>query len=211
MSNEGYKNAVIWFLGHPGKLISGSKSCGPAMGIYNANVVIGDDVVWNGDVDLDVSRKDLIDLSESLSVEVKVYSESPVRIFVFDDEDGSKQHAARIQQIDDIRNNRGLVWTTATPELYRGENYSEARIRNQKLRDERIRDRQIYFGMLTPKGTEWRWHNTWFYLYIYPIYRYFLKDPFQIIRTWVPSRRFGWGYCFENLAKDLFWHFFQRK
>lgn len=54
-------------LGHPGRLISFSKSLGPAGGIYNANIFNESAKrIWYGDIDIVRDRENLLNLADHL-------------------------------------------------------------------------------------------------------------------------------------------------
>ena len=79
------KDVLRILLGREGHICSGSKSCGPAMAVFNANVVIGDKIVWYGDVDMDEKRVLLKILSMHIGAPIEVYYESGLRQFNFEE------------------------------------------------------------------------------------------------------------------------------
>jgi len=156
-------------LGRPGRLVSASKSRGPAMAVYNSNVVVDGEVVWYGDVDLDKDRNWLGKIAELVGSDIEIYYEHDLRVFPFevaDEKEMSKKHKEKMK-------NRKPVWSTATPELFGDRPYEEVREEMQKVREERVLDYLAYCGILTPGKTEWKWYNTWFYEGPYKIYAYF--------------------------------------
>jgi len=163
-----YNKDIIEVLGIQGRMVSGSKSCGPAMAVYNANVGVDGKLVWYGDVDIDRSKVDLIKLSMRIDKDIEVYYERSLRIFPSEATDLAKVR----KQKEDIKNKNGMVWSTANPNLFNGKNYAEMRILNQKRRDDAVNQRMIWFGSLTPAGTEWTWYNTWYYKSVYRIYEF---------------------------------------
>jgi len=162
-------------LGNCGKMVSSSKSCGPPMAVYNANVVIDDKIIWYGDVDIEVSGDELCRLSNLSDKTIEVYYEHPVRQFNFDEmpkKEFEKQQKKIIQETTP-------VWTTAEPDKYAGYEWDDIYVKHEKSRDEIIKSRQIAFGSLTPNGSEWTWYNTWYYKSIHKMYRimkYFCKQ-----------------------------------
>jgi len=162
-------------LGRSGRLVSMSKSCGPAMAIYNSNVVVNNQVVWHGDVDLDADGPLLRRIAELIGAHIDVYYESHLRVFPFevkDEKEMRKKHKEKMKKVKP-------TWSTSTPDMFDGKSYEKIRERMSAVRQERILERQIAYGFLTPGGTEWAWYNTWFYRGPYRIYAY-LRDRYKI-------------------------------
>lgn len=185
-------NEVIEILlGHKGRVCSWSKSCGPAMAIYNSNVVMqkeGEDpeLIWYGDIVLEEALIScLTNLADKLGVEIMVFYEHPIRIFQFTDDEEEIAKAVDIQK-SLINNRNGLVWTSLEPYMFDDMSYVEARERREKRREENIRQRQISYGMVTPRGTRWAWYNKWFYKGPYKIYK--ILDRFCYNFMWFPYK-----------------------
>lgn len=172
-------------LGRPGRLVSASKSCGPAMAIYNANVVVDGAVIWYGDIDLNISKQILIAVAKLFNTSIDIYLEHHMRVFPFEVVSDHEQisedeyqtrlaalHSAKMQQYEP-------VWSTACPDLFNKEDYSLVAYERELQRAQNIKQRQIAYGILTPNGTSWKWYNTWYYVSIhkaYRIYRYHYKN-----------------------------------
>jgi len=59
---------IVKMLGYPGKMISGSKSgyihlYPKNLTIFNANVIINNEKIWYGDIDITLSKETLIELA----------------------------------------------------------------------------------------------------------------------------------------------------
>jgi len=73
-------NKFTELLGYPGHMISGSKSGyrerHPSnLAIFNANVCVNGEKVWFGDIDVTLSKENLIELSMSLKDDVYILYE----------------------------------------------------------------------------------------------------------------------------------------
>ena len=163
-------------IGYAGKIVSSSKSCGPPMAIFNANVVVGEEVIWYGDIDIDKSFSALCGIAEIYDEEIKIFAESPIRIFAIHPKD--KERLLKQQKIN-IKEGNGLVWTTTDPLKWAGQDIGIAREERTKRCEKNIKNRHSYLGILTPRGTEWHWYNAWFYKTIYKIYVFF-KTIFNV-------------------------------
>lgn len=54
-------------LGIPGRILSPSKSLGPATAIWNARIIdVDKNLLWNGDIDVEQSRDQLLQLAKEL-------------------------------------------------------------------------------------------------------------------------------------------------
>ena len=183
------KELLKSILGHPGALCSWSKSCGPAMAVYNSNIVIIDGkkdpyVAWYGDIVVNPTMvRVLCKFAIYYNVEIQVFHESPVRQFVFDKKDESK---CSKEQLKAIKAKSGFVWSTATPDMWGDMPYAEAEELRELRTAENIKDRLIGCKILTPRGTKWTWYNTWFYKSIWAfgakisdIYHVFIQWPYE--------------------------------
>jgi len=160
------------FIGRKGRLVSMSKSCGPAMAVYNSNMVVNDEVIWYGDIDLEEDKNILLALSELFGTDIKIYREHGVRVFPFEVKDEvelKEEQKKRIKQ-------NNPVWTTAAPEKYDNKDYLTILAQMNEMRDKNRKDRAICFGLLTPGGTNWAWHNTWWYKGPHKLYRIFKRN-----------------------------------
>jgi len=187
MKKEQYLNELENILSYKGAMVSSSKSCGPPMAIYNANVVIDEEVVWYGDVDLEKPchnctednpisvRHGLIYLSGKLGKPIDVYYEHSLRMFNFEEDDkkaGKVDIENKKKQLSTIRERKGLAWSTLAPDKMGSENmdYNEYKDEMTETKNENIKKRMIWNGSLTPYGAEWKWYNRLFYKSIYKIY-----------------------------------------
>ena len=85
-------NKFTELLGYPGRMISGSKSgyrerYPSNLVIFNANVCVNGEKVWFGDIDVTLSKDDLIELSISLKEDVYILYEMDGR---FENEENPK-------------------------------------------------------------------------------------------------------------------------
>lgn len=155
------------FVGRRGRLVSSSKSCGPAMAVYNSNLVVGDEVLWYGDIDLEVSRFTLLNIAKLFDITIEIYSEMDIRVFAFDnesEEEIKKKHKENIAKSTP-------VWTTADPFNFAGKDWDEMLELNESHREKMRNRRAIAYGLLTPNGTDWKWYNTWYYNGPHKLYR----------------------------------------
>ena len=216
------KELMDAILGPSGRICSGSKSIGPAMAIYNSNMVFWQekedpDIVWYGDLVLDETMvKILTRLADQLKLEIMVFYESPLRQFAINEEDYSK---AREFQKGLIKNRSGLVWTSREPTMFANMPYEEAKQKNKARREKARTMRAAYVGMLTPVGTEWRCYNKWFYKGPYRVYVYlkrwvvnFLVWPFKAAFLW--KLKLKWyqriSLFFKSVAKEFYYQRFER-
>jgi hypothetical protein len=177
-------------LGHPGSLVSFSKSMGPPMAIYNAKVVVGGEVVWHGDVDLHASRNALIRLAELLGITIEVYWESSVIA------------------------NEAPAWTTAKPDIFGGEDYLSQYFLRLRNKEEASKRHQIALGILTPRGTEWTWYNYCYYWgphYIYrlifSIFHIFIRFPWWSAQLSATSWYQIPYYFFRAFFRELYYYY----
>jgi hypothetical protein len=157
------------FLGRKGRLVSMSKSCGPAMAVYNSNLVVGDKVLWHGDIDLERDKAILLGIARLFEVDIEVYYEMDLRIFPgeFDtDIEVEQEHKKRIAA-------NTPVWTTKDPFTFAGKDWDEMLDINSEHRAEMMKRRMMAYGFLTPGGTDWKWYNTWYYKGPHKLYRCF--------------------------------------
>jgi hypothetical protein len=155
------------FIGREGRLVSMSKSCGPAMSVYNSNMVVGDEVIWYGDIDLDLSKEVLCSIAKLFDTTISIYSEHDLRVFSFEVNSNTELKAKWKEKIIKTK----PAYTTSSPELYYGQDYYVAKEESEKRKEERIKERRISFGSLTPSGTEWKWYNAWYYNIPHKAYR----------------------------------------
>lgn len=158
------------FLGIKGIMVSTSKSCGPAMAVYNANLVVNGFVLWHGDIDLEASRRTLCSIAKMFDITIEVYYESSLRVFPFEVQKKKDKNVSK-KEIDkriELKQTKLLkkanpVYTTAAPDKFNGEDFEEALAVARVNRDELIKLRRIGYGFLTPNGTEWNRFNTIYY------------------------------------------------
>lgn len=79
-------------LGHPGRLLSGSKSgymdkYGTHVVVFNANLFVGKDKIWYGDLDLTLDKEILLESAKELNQTLYVLYEMDGR---FENEDNPK-------------------------------------------------------------------------------------------------------------------------
>jgi len=194
------------FLGPRGRLVSGSKSRGPAMAIYNSNMVVGDEVVWHGDIDLTKDRRILCGIADLFNITIDLYNEHDVRVFPFEVKDNKEMKEKHKKLIE----KHTPVFTTKSPDKFAGHDYDEIEERNEKIRQEAIKTHSIYLGFLTPGGTEWKWYNTWYYKGPHYVYRV-LRRHVKVFIGWPLSMI---GYSEEKLSfwakvKMFFKYFFK--
>jgi hypothetical protein len=165
-------------LGYKGHLVSASKSRGPAMAIYNSNLVINEEVIWYGDIDLHSSRLHLVRIAAAFGVEIEIYSEHSVRVFSCE----AKTKSA-IKKLQETKIKESTpVWTSKEPNVYAGMDYLEVYTQAEEVRIQNIKDFRICYKFLTPNGTEWNRFNTLYYNGPHRIYRIIRKLYYQFIR-----------------------------
>lgn len=155
------ENDLNELLGHKGKML-GSKTFGPAMAQYNANLCVNGKIVWYGDINLDPKNIFALHL---LSIKhcklIEIFNEMSLRDFGRDD----LKKTAKKNYKDKI----GLIWSSDSIFKIYGEDYftfkKEAEDRKEKL----IKYYQIEYGTIAPNGEEWNLRNK--LLYKNPLYR----------------------------------------
>ena len=155
-------------LGRKGNLVSMSKSCGPEMAIYNSNLVVNDEVVWYGDVDVKEVKKYLCNIANLYEVDIEIYSENPIRIFNFNNR---SQKEIKKEQKELIKKAKP-IWTTKNPDKWNEEDWLDAYEKNVEHRQTMRKQRSIAYGFLTPTGNEWNWLSRLYYNnFIYKAYK----------------------------------------
>lgn len=74
------EKTAIKILGHPGRLISGSKSDyirnNPThLVIFNSNICTINEKIWFGDIDINLDKEELINLSQELNEDIYILYE----------------------------------------------------------------------------------------------------------------------------------------
>lgn len=163
---QNHRRIIQSILGPDGRICSFSKSMGPAMAIYNSRVYLKERSefieIWHGDVVLDSVMRGILER----------YARDNKLVIRVDYEHGNE------------------VWRTDAPDTLDGMKMVEAIEFRTRKSEERIKDRLSCMGVLTPRGTEWKWYNKWLYKgpyrigeYFYYAYRNFIYFPINCAWT----------------------------
>jgi hypothetical protein len=162
------KGVLESILGVPGGICSWSKTMGPAMAVYNSKVFIDGDSIWHGDIVLNPTTRSILErFARDNDIVITVEYESG-----------------------------GEVWSTSDPKKMDGRPIEEAILLREKRSTERKTARLVSYGILTPRGTDWKWYNTWFYKTIWAFFAY--------IHSWIHIF-LVFPYTFTKMSKLTFW------
>lgn len=158
-------------LGRKGQTL-GSKSMGDPLTIFNSNIVIGTEIIWYGDINIDKKRNNLMDLAKLFNKPIEIYYESPIRQFCFNEKCKKEKLDNEAKAIDKTT----PVWTTENPNKFNGISWENAWEKDYKNQQINIKNKRIWLGILTPNGTEWSFINKLWYRGPHKIYRVFVRN-----------------------------------